>query len=48
MSIKVQATQVGHYGDKLREPGDVFEVADEKAFSKRWMERLDEPKPKAK
>lgn len=38
MTIKVRATQVGYYG-QYRYPGDVFDIADEKAFSKRWMER---------
>ena len=42
----------GYYDDKRRRPGDVFFITDEKYFSKRWMERVDEnpepKKPKAK
>lgn len=39
MAIQVKATARGFYGS-LREPGDTFTIRDEKAFSKRWMERL--------
>lgn len=39
MGIRVRATVNGVYGH-FREAGDTFEIADEKAFSKRWMERV--------
>ena len=39
MGLRVRAKVNGVYGH-LREVGDVFEIADEKAFSKRWMERV--------
>lgn len=41
MAIKVRATALGHYGNKLREAGQEFEVQSEKHLSKRWMERVD-------
>lgn len=63
-SIKVRATQVGLYENKLREAGEEFVITDgktydqhtkkfqpvavEKVFSERWMERIEEPAPKAK
>lgn len=40
--IKVKATRKGFYG-KFRYPDDEFTVRDEKAFSKRWMVKV-EPK----
>lgn len=40
MSIKVRATDMGHYGH-LRQSGEEFEIKDEKAFSARWMEFVD-------
>ena len=41
--MKVTATEVGFYG-KLRQPGDSFDIKNEKAFSKVWMKK--EPKAK--
>jgi hypothetical protein len=43
--IKVRATQTGYYGDKLQRPGDVFVIENERAFSKKWMERVDARTP---
>lgn len=43
MSIKVKATERGWLGNRIREIGDEFEIADEKAFSKKWMVRVDKP-----
>lgn len=40
MGIKVIATVPGYYGH-YREPGDEFEIDDEQAFHKSWMERAD-------
>lgn len=40
--MKVKATELGYYEDKRRRPGDVFEISDEKAFSHKWMEKLDD------
>ena len=45
MSIKVKAKKKGLYGKIIRNPGDEFEIADEKAFSKRWMVNLDAKAP---
>lgn len=39
--IKVRATQVGYYDHARRREGDVFIIANEQAFSARWMERVD-------
>jgi len=53
MGIRVRAVKVGYYGNQLRQPGTVFEIADMKAFSdsKRerrpgWMELVDPPTPR--
>ena len=52
--MKVTATQRGYYGSKVREPGDTFDLADKKLFSKAWMVKdkggrsepdLDRPEP---
>lgn len=43
MSIQVRATQEGHYGEKYRMAGDEFQIADEGAFSKRWMVKVHGP-----
>lgn len=40
MGILVRAKDKGFY-ESLREPGDEFEVRDEKAIGK-WMERVDQ------
>lgn len=37
--IKVRALETGYYDHARRREGDVF-IADEKDFSKRWMERV--------
>jgi hypothetical protein len=37
-SIKVRATQTGHYGHKRRREGDVFVLAAGVPFSTKWME----------
>lgn len=39
MSIKVMATRQGFYGN-LREPGELFTIKDEKAFSIKWMKKI--------
>lgn len=39
--IRVRATATGYYGLSIREEGDEFDVADEKALSAAWMERVD-------
>ena len=36
--LKVRATQTGYYDHKRRRLGDVFTIANEKAFSGKWME----------
>lgn len=47
MAIRVKAKTRGRYDYRIREPGEVFEIADEKAFSKIWMERVEKPEAKA-
>lgn len=47
MAIKVRAIQVGFHG-AYREVGDEFHIKEEKEFSKRWMEKVDDKAPKAK
>ena len=44
---KVKAKSAGWYFGKRIRPGDVFDVA-EKKFLGKWMEVLEEPKPKRK
>jgi hypothetical protein len=38
--FKVRAKILGFYGNKRRREGDIFPIAGEKDFSKRWMERV--------
>jgi hypothetical protein len=40
MPIKVQATQRGVYGKRVREKGDSFVIASKADFSKLWMKEL--------
>lgn len=40
MSIQVRATAKGYYGMQRYDPGEEFEVAEEKHLAS-WMERLD-------
>lgn len=42
MAIKVKAIDRGFLG-KIREQGDEFEIPNEKAFSEKWMVRLEAP-----
>lgn len=42
MGIQVIATEVGLYG-VIRNIGDQFEIAEESAFSRQWMKRVDAP-----
>ena len=39
--MKVKATKTGFYGFVRVYEGDVFEIEDEKAFSSKWMEKID-------
>lgn len=44
--IKVRATQIGFYNNATYNPGDVFNIPDEKLFSDKWMEKVnDKPAP---
>jgi hypothetical protein len=43
--IKVRAIQPGYYDHIRRREDDVFYIADESAFSERWMERVDARTP---
>ena len=38
--IWVKARQNGHYGDKYRNKGEIFQVKEEKHLSKIWMYKL--------
>lgn len=46
--IEVQATKLGFYGNRRRRAGDVFTIADEEAFAKSWMKRLEAKKEESK
>lgn len=39
--MKVKAIKLGYYDIIRRYPGDVFEIKNEKEFSKIWMQKLD-------
>jgi hypothetical protein len=43
---KFAADKFGFYGTKRRYDGDEFELDDPKHFSSKWMEKLDDDKPK--
>jgi len=43
--FKVRATQLGYYDHIRRREGDVFVVSGERAFSAKWMERVDSRTP---
>ena len=43
--MKVVATRRGYYGD-LREPGEQFTISGKEALSERWMEPVEEEKPR--
>lgn len=38
--LRVRATKLGYYDDKLRRVGDVFDISGPDAFSRHWMERV--------
>lgn len=42
--MRVQATQLGYYGDRRWRPGQVFTLKSSEHFSKKWMKPLDEVK----
>lgn len=44
-SLKVEATQMGYYNHQRRREGDIFTLADENDFSRRWMRWVDARKP---
>ncbi len=44
--MKVEAMQKGFY-EQLRNPGDIFNISGEKAFSQVWMKKLKKTKPKS-
>lgn len=43
--IKVRAKELGYYDHARRREGDVFIIANEQAFSAKWMERVDAATP---
>jgi hypothetical protein len=38
--IRVRATRLGYYDHARRREGDVFTIADEAAFSSKWMQKV--------
>lgn len=38
--LRVRATKLGYYDDKLQRVGDVFDIAGPDHFSRHWMERV--------
>lgn len=46
--MKVRAIRLGYYNHRRRREGDIFELLDDKAFSEKWMEKLDGKKSKVK
>lgn len=42
--MKVIVTERGYFGGRLREPGEIMDVPDEKAFSSHWMKKVEEVK----
>lgn len=46
--MKVKAIKLGFFDGCKKRPGDVFEIADEKQFSKFWMKKVDESLPVGK
>ena len=38
---------VGYYGQR-RTAGDVFDLSDDAHFSERWMEKVEQPKPRGR
>lgn len=43
--LRVRATKLGYYDDKLQRVGDVFDIAGPDAFSRHWMERVSDRVP---
>lgn len=41
MGIKVRAIQTGYFGVRRYREGEIFEIPDEGAFSKNWMQKVD-------
>lgn len=41
MAIKVRALKTGYFGVRRFREGEVFEIPDEAAFSKNWMQKVD-------
>jgi len=46
--MKVRAIRLGYYNHRRRREGEIFELLDDKAFSNKWMESLEEETPKVK
>lgn len=44
--MKVKATKMGQYDHRRIREGQMFILKDKKDFSHRWMESLEEEKPK--
>lgn len=48
MLVRVKRGCKGFIYGERRKFGDVFDLKDGDAFSERWMEKLEEPKPQRK
>ena len=46
--MKVVALKRGYYGSRIQDEGDEFILTDKTHFSKTWMEKVAEPKGRAK
>lgn len=44
--MKVRAVRLGYYNHKRYRPGAVFVLKDEKLFSSKWMEKVEDESPK--
>lgn len=40
--MRVKAISVGYYNSSLVNPGDIFELNNEKDYSKNWMEKIED------
>ena len=46
MIVRVRATEVGFFGDRLWAVGDEFDIQKKEQFSDRWMEKVEKPEAK--
>ena len=46
--MKVEATQLGFYGQARKRPGEVFLLTDSAHFSELWMRKLEDEEEKTR